>query len=78
MRVIEFYKNNQDDIKSQNINVLNVFKNLQSRENEEKVIDQSLIDKLKLQLSSIMDTINGGFGSAPKFPQFPSLSFIYR
>ena len=75
MRVVEFYKNNQDDIKSQNINVLNVFKNLQSRENEEKVIDQSLIDKLKLQLSSIMDTINGGFGSAPKFPQFPSLAF---
>ena len=38
MRVIEFYKNNQDDIKSQNINVLNVFKNLQSRENEEAIL----------------------------------------
>ncbi len=74
-RVIDFYKNNQDDIENQNINVLNVFKNLQSRENEEKIIDQSLINKLKIQLSSIMDTVNGGFGSAPKFPQFPSLSF---
>ena len=76
MRVIEFYDNNQDDIKSQNMNVLNVFRNLQSKENEERIIDQSLINKLKLQLNSIMDTINGGFGSAPKFPQFPSLAFF--
>ena len=45
-----FLQNNQDDIKNQNINVLNVFKNLQSRENEEKIIDQSLINKLKVQL----------------------------
>ena len=45
------------------------------RETEAVKINHGLVDKLKLQLDSITDTMNGGFGSAPKFPQFPSLSF---
>ena len=74
-RVIEFYKNNKEDIKKQNSNVLEVFKRLNMRETEVTKIDQCVVDKLKIQLDSVTDTINGGFGSAPKFPQFPSLSF---
>ena len=35
--------------------------------------DAITIEQLNGELSG--DTINGGFGSAPKFPQFPSLSF---
>ena len=75
IRVVEFYNNNKEDIKKQNSNVLEVFKRLNQRETEATKIDQSIVDKLKTQLDSITDTINGGFGSAPKFPQFPSLSF---
>lgn len=74
-RVVEFYENNKEDIKKQNSNVLEVFKRLNLRETEATKIDQSIVNKLKTQLDSITDTINGGFGSAPKFPQFPSLSF---
>ena len=74
-RVVEFYDNNKEDIKKQNLNVLEVFKRLNLRETEATIIDQNIVDKLKTQLNSITDTINGGFGSAPKFPQFPSLSF---
>jgi len=74
-RVVEFYKNNKEDIKKQNSNVLEVFKRLTSRETETTKIDGQIMNKLKIQLDSITDTINGGFGSAPKFPQFPSLSF---
>ena len=74
-RVTEFYSNNKEDIKNQNLNVLEVFKRLNLRETKAIKIDQDIVNKLKLQLDSITDTINGGFGSAPKFPQFPSLSF---
>ena len=74
-RVTEFYDNNKEDIKNQNLNVLEVFKRLNLRETEAVKINHDIVDKLKLQLDSITDTINGGFGSAPKFPQFPSLSF---
>ena len=74
-RVVEFYENNKEDIKKQNSNVLEVFKRLNLRETEATKIDQNIVNKLKTQLDSITDTINGGFGSAPKFPQFPSLSF---
>ena len=74
-RVIHFYKNNQEDIKSQNINVLDVFNKIQDRVSVERKIDDKIIDELKTQLDSSFDTINGGFGSSPKFPHFPSLSF---
>ena len=74
-RVIHFYTNNKTDIKSQNINVLEVFNKLQERESVERKIDNEMINELKMQLDSSIDTINGGFGSSPKFPHFPSLSF---
>ena len=54
---------------------MEVFKRLNLRETKAVKINHDIVDKLKLQLDSITDTINGGFGSAPKFPQFPSLSF---
>ena len=74
-RVLDFYINNKEEIKTQNINVLEVFNKLQERESKEDNINADTISKLKTQLNSITDTINGGFGSAPKFPHFPSLSF---
>ena len=74
-RVVHFYTNNKEDIKSQNINVLDVFNKLQERESIERKIDDEIISELKIQLDSSIDTINGGFGSSPKFPHFPSLIF---
>ncbi len=74
-RVMHFYTNNKEDIKSQNINVLDVFNKLQERETVERKIDGDIVNELKLQLDSSVDTINGGFGSSPKFPHFPSLYF---
>lgn len=75
-RVSDFYKNNKDDIKQQNINVQNVFSHIQKKSSNNKNIRVDLIDKLKNQLNDITDTINGGFGSSPKFPHFPSLYFL--
>lgn len=74
-RVIDFYTNNQDEIKSQNVNVLDVFNKLQERESSSNEINETTIQTLKTQLNSITDTVNGGFGSSPKFPHFPSLFF---
>ncbi len=75
-RVSEFYKNNKNDIEQQNINVLNVFTQIGNSNSSKKSIDVTSIDKLKKQLNDITDIINGGFGSSPKFPHFPSLSFL--
>jgi len=58
-RVREFYENNKEDIKNQNLNVLEVFKRLNLRETEAVKINHDIVDKLKLQLDSITDTING-------------------
>ena len=74
-RVVHFYINNKEDIKSQNINVLDVFNKLKERESVERKIDDSIVSELKIQLDSSIDSINGGFGSSPKFPHFPSLFF---
>ena len=74
-RVLDFYSNNKEEIKNQNVSVLEVFNKLQDRESREDAIDKNTVNQLKTQLDSIVDTINGGFGSAPKFPHFPSLSF---
>ena len=49
-RVTEFYDNNKEDIKNQNLNVLEVFKRLNLREAEAVKINHDIVDKLKLQL----------------------------
>ena len=61
-RVLDFYSNNKEEIKNQNVSVLEVFNKLQDRESREDTIDKNTVNQLKTQLDSIVDTINGGFG----------------
>ncbi len=41
-------------------------------------IDKDIIIKAYIDLSMTYDAKNGGFGSAPKFPQAMSISFLMR
>ena len=44
-------------------------------------INHDVVSRLKSQLESITDTINGGYGSAPKFPQlyiFDTILYFYN
>ena len=49
-RVLEFYINNKEEIKTQNINVLEVFNKLEDRESKQDNIDKNTINQLKLSL----------------------------
>ena len=41
-------------------------------------IDKSILDEAAINLLQIADTIYGGFGQAPKFPNASNLSFMFR
>lgn len=41
-------------------------------------LDKSILDEAAINLMQIGDPINGGFGTAPKFPNSSSLSFMLR
>lgn len=41
-------------------------------------LDKSILDEAAINLMQIGDPINGGFGSAPKFPNSSNLSFLLR
>ncbi len=41
-------------------------------------LERSILDEAAMNLLSIADTTNGGFGQAPKFPNASNLSFVLR
>ena len=75
-RVNKFYKTQKKDIEAQNITISEIFENLSKKNNQSNVINDDLINKTKLDLMGSIDRVHGGFGSAPKFPQTYSLSFL--
>ena len=75
-RVNEFYKTQKKDIEAQNITISEIFENLSKKTDQGNVINDDLINKTKLDLLGSIDRVHGGFGSAPKFPQTYSLSFL--
>jgi len=45
---------------------------------EGEMMDQTVVDQAARQLRGQFDAVNGGFGSAPKFPMGHNLSFLLR
>lgn len=75
------YKNNPDDIKQQNKELLNILQQdiLQQAKAPEPVrINNQPLEKGLLELQQRYDQINGGFGTAPKFPQPSKLEFLFQ
>jgi len=58
-------------------NFLNVLKKTESISTPSK-LDRSILDEAAVNLLSLGDPTNGGFGHAPKFPNAANLSFMLR
>lgn len=56
----------------------NMISNIQLHKSTDNKIDKSILDEAFVNLSSIFDYFNGGFGTAPKFPNVMNLLFILR
>ena len=78
LRVMDFYKNQRDDISKQNIQIKNIFETLNQTKETKNIINEDLLDKVKSELISSIDKVHGGFGSAPKFPHVNNLDFLIK
>ena len=78
LRVIDFYKNQRDDISKQNIQIKNIFETLNKIKETKNIINEDLINQVRSELVSSIDKVHGGFGSAPKFPHVNNLDFLIK
>jgi len=79
LRVADAYKNNQQSIQQQNIAIRDVFKKIETQDNQTTDnISARPIDIGKNQLKKSFDPEYGGFGSAPKFPHPSNIEFAFR
>ena len=78
LRVMDFYKNQRDDISKQNIQIKNIFETLNKTKETKNIINKDLLDNVISELISSIDKVHGGFGSAPKFPHVNNLDFLIK
>ena len=76
-QLAQSWKEKPQDIKKASENFLST---LQKTENAitPAQLDKSILDEAAINLIQLGDPINGGFGSAPKFPNSANLSFLLR
>jgi len=65
------------DVEAAANNFMSVLQKTESNITKSK-IDKSILDEAAINLLQMGDPINGGFGSAPKFPNAANLSFMLR
>ena len=78
IRVNDFYIDQKRDIELQNIQIKNIFNNLNKSKESKNIINDDLMEKVKNELLASMDKVHGGFGSAPKFPHINNLEFLIK
>lgn len=78
-RVSDAYKNDHDNIQQQNIAIKDVFKKINTQENNRTdKLNAMPIDIAKNQLKKNFDEKYGGFGAAPKFPHPGNIEFAFK
>ncbi|MGI0040540.1 MAG: thioredoxin domain-containing protein, partial [Nitrosopumilaceae archaeon] len=76
-QIAQEYKEKPSDVESAANNFMNLLQKTESNITKSK-IDKSILDEAAINLLQMGDPINGGFGSAPKFPNAANLSFMLR
>jgi uncharacterized protein YyaL (SSP411 family) len=67
-QVAGFYRKQRDDISEQHGRLLEVLRRIDASERSDAPPDAAPLDIARNQLATSYDSVNGGFGSAPKFP----------
>jgi uncharacterized protein YyaL (SSP411 family) len=76
--VAEAYRDRQDDIRETGTSLVNELKRLSATGGSDYAIEPELLDAAYVGIVRNYDSINGGFGGAPKFPPAMALEFLLR
>jgi len=76
--VAEAYRDRQDDIRETGTSLINELKRLSATGGSDFPIEPELLDAAYAGIIRNYDSINGGFGGAPKFPPAMTLEFLLR
>lgn len=76
--VSRYYKDNRNQAEDYSDQVVSVLQKMAEPNVAKEGIDKDILDKVYTDLVMTYDNKNGGFGTAPKFPQAMSLSFLMR
>jgi uncharacterized protein YyaL (SSP411 family) len=76
-QLAQAWKEKPHDVEAAAKNFMNVLQKTESISPPSK-LERTILDEAALNLLSIGDPVNGGFGQAPKFPNAANLSFMLR
>jgi uncharacterized protein YyaL (SSP411 family) len=76
--VAEAYRDRQEDIRETGASLINELKRLSATGGSDNSIEPELLDAAYAGIARNYDSINGGFGGAPKFPPAMTLEFLLR
>ena len=76
--VAEAYREKQDEIRENGISLINELRRLSETGGSDHPIETELLDAAYVGVVRNYDSINGGFGGAPKFPPAMTLEFLLR
>lgn len=79
-KIVNLYKKRRHDLVHTGNQVIDALEkiSLKSRTPSENEITKDMLQLAMVSLEPSFDSLNGGFGGAPKFPNFPTLLFIIR
>ena len=78
-KITELWQTKRDEIIDQGNATLNGLREMvNARQTFSLVIDESLLSRSYQQIAGRFDPVNGGFGTAPKFPRPVTLNFLFR
>jgi len=76
--IAEAYRDRQDDIRETGTSLVNELRRLSETSGSEQPIEKELLDAAYVGMVRNYDSVNGGFGGAPKFPPAMTLEFLLR
>ena len=77
-RIAETYQAKREDLEGQGEKLADVLAQLERVQREAQADDRTLLKAVREQLESQFDAVEGGFGSAPKFPMPTALERLLR
>ncbi|HSD47324.1 MAG TPA: thioredoxin domain-containing protein, partial [Pyrinomonadaceae bacterium] len=76
--VAEAYRDRKDDIAETGASLLNELRRLSETSGTNRPVEKELLDSAYNGMVRSYDSLNGGFGGAPKFPPAMALEFLLR
>ncbi|HRI04294.1 MAG TPA: thioredoxin domain-containing protein [Pyrinomonadaceae bacterium] len=76
--ISEAYKNKRDELETSANNIVSELRRMSVVEAATGTLSTDMLDAAQASFVRTFDTVNGGFGGAPKFPAAMSLEFLLR